>query len=72
MKKGILSYNATNDRYGLLVRDLWVHDGFHCGDTMEVMVDGEWVHTRMEMDDGEWYLVGTPYRGDLEYLKVRK
>lgn len=51
--------------------DLWEHPGFHCGDCMEVLVDGEWVPTRIEMDSGLWYLVDTPYKGDLEYVRAR-
>ena len=71
--EGRLGYNDRNDRYGLLVSDLWEHDGFHCGETLEVQVDGEWVQTRMEMAwPNQWYLVGTPYRGDdLEYVRAR-
>lgn len=69
---GRLGYNSQNDRYGLLVSDLWEHDGFHCGETLEVMVDDEWVQTLMEMSfEQEWYLVGTPYRGNLEYVRAR-
>ena len=69
---GRLGYNSQNDRYGLLVSDLWEHDGFHCGETLEVMVDDEWVQTRMEMSfEREWYLVGTPYRGNLEYVRAK-
>lgn len=70
MKEGRLGYNPENDRYGLLISDLWEHDGFHCGDTLEVWQDDQWVPARMEYDDG-WYLVGTRYRGDLEYVKAR-
>lgn len=73
---GRLGYNCQNDRYGLLVSDLWEHDGFHCGECLEVMVDGEWVETAMEMawenGHGTWYLVGTPYRGEnIEYVRAR-
>lgn len=39
---GRLGYNSENDRYGLLVSDLWEHEGFHCGDVLEVMVDDKW------------------------------
>lgn len=45
---GRLGYNSANDRYGLLVSDLWEHDGFHCGEVLEVMVDDKWQKTRME------------------------
>ncbi len=75
MTTGRMGYNSSNDRYGLLVMDLWEIEGFHCGQTLEVW-DSEnekWIPTRMEMhyNDG-WYLVGTPYRGTaLEGLTVR-
>lgn len=72
---GRLGYNYENDRYGLLVSDLWEYDGFHCGECLEVRVNDEWVKTCMEMDwstsKGIWYLVGTPYKGDLEYVRAR-
>ncbi len=72
MITGRLGYNSSNDRYGLLVTDLWEHDGFHCGEGLEVMVDDKWVQTRMEMTcDRQWYLVDTPYKGDLEYVRAR-
>ena len=64
--------DAVNGRYGLLVSDLWEHTGFHCGECLEVKVDDKWVKTRMEMDiDRNWYLVDTPYTGDLEYVRAR-
>ena len=70
--EGYLGYNDMNDRYGLLVSDLWENSGFHCGDCLEVKVNGEWIETAMEMTfQKEWYLVGTPYKGDLEYIKAR-
>lgn len=73
MKQGRLGYNSQNDRYGLLISDLWEHEGFHCGEPLEVLIDGEWVQTRMEMNsDRQWYLVGTPFKGgDLEYIQAR-
>ena len=72
MKEGRLGYNCENGRYGLLSMDLWIDAGFHCGECMEVLVDEHWVQTRMEMNLArEWYLVGTPYCGDLEYIRAR-
>ena len=72
MITGRLGYNSANDRYGLLVSDLWEHGGFHCGEVLEVMVDDKWQETRMEMGiDRQWYLVGTPYYGNLEYVRAR-
>ncbi|HEX2959785.1 MAG TPA: DUF5348 domain-containing protein [Chitinispirillaceae bacterium] len=75
MIQGRLGYNSSNKRYGLLVSDLWEDTGFHCGEGLEVLVGGEWVQTRMEMawenGKGEWYLVDTPYHGNLEYVQAR-
>ena len=66
MREGRLGYNSYNKRYGLLSSDLWIDTGFHCGECLEVLLDDEWVQTRMEMNPArEWYLVGTPYCGDL-------
>ena len=71
MKEGRLGYNSYNKRYGLLSSDLWIDTGFHCGECLEVLLDDEWVQTRMEMNPArEWYLVGTPYCGDLEYIRA--
>ena len=72
MKQGRLGYNSSNDRYGLLSSGLWIDTGFHCGEGLEVLVDDKWIRTRMEMNSArEWYLVGTPYCGDLEYVQAR-
>ena len=72
MKQGRLGYNSSNGRYGLLSSDLWIDTGFHCGEGLEVLVDDEWVQTRMEMNLArEWYLVGAPYCGNLEYVQAR-
>ena len=72
MREGRLGYNYENGRYGLLSMDLWIDSGFHCGECMEVLVDDQWVQTRMEMNLArEWYLVGTPYCGELEYIRAR-
>ena len=71
MREGRLGYNSSNDRYGLLSSDLWIDTGFHCGECLEVLIDDQWVQTRMEMNPArEWYLVGTPYCGDLEYIYI--
>ena len=67
MREGRLGYNSYNKRYGLLSSDLWIDPGFHCRECLEVLVDDQWVKTRMEMNLArEWYLVGTPYCGDLD------
>ena len=63
-KEGRLGYNGKNKRYGLLISDLWEKDGFHCGNHMEVCLNGEWIPTQIEMDSKEqWYLTGTGKAG---------
>lgn len=73
--QGRLGYNSENNRYGLLVGDLWEHEGFHCGECLQVLVDEKWVDTRIEMawgrNGGEWYLVGTPFMRDLEFIQAK-
>lgn len=74
--EGRLGYNSDNDRYGLLVFDLWEKEGFHCGDYLQVNIDGEWIDTTFEMmwSNGEdiWYLTDTGIKGtDIEYMKAR-
>lgn len=72
MKQGRLEYNKENGRYGLFTADTWIHSGFHCGECLEVLLDDKWIISRMEMDwEGQWYLVGTPYFGHLEYIPAR-
>ena len=76
MVQGRLGYNDSNDRYGLLVSDLWANEGFHCGEPLEVMINGKWKKTTMEMDwscgKGIWYLTGTNLMGtELEYIRAR-
>lgn len=39
-KEGRLGYNRKNDRYGLLVTDLWEIDGFSCGNRLQVEING--------------------------------
>lgn len=71
-KTGFLGYNSDNDRFGILsVMDLWIDKGLHCGEHVEVFVNGSWVEDRIEFSN-EWYLVGSNLKGDeLERLKVR-
>ena len=77
MKEGRLGYNSDNKRYGLLISDLWERDGFHCGECMEVMVEGEWVPTRIEMDyiepPEDWKeLMERERRGELTPEEIEK
>lgn len=70
---GYLGYNDETDRYGILYGDLWKNTGLHCGDSVEVLVNGEWIQDRIEMTwDNNWYLVEAKLKGtQLEHLKVK-
>jgi hypothetical protein len=51
--------------------DLWHDDGLHCGECVEIYINGEWVVDRLEYSD-EWYLVNSKLKGNsLEHLRVR-
>lgn len=65
MQESKLKYDKDIDRF--VVNGY----GLHCGDTMEVLLNGTWVSTRIEYDyKSSWYLVGL--RGlELEGLTVR-
>ena len=74
VKMARLAYNDENDRYGILSMDLWDNEGLHCGESLEVFLNGEWIADRIELKQpNTWYLVETKISGsDLEGLKVRK
>jgi len=77
----LLGYNPETKRYGVLDFDLWVKgkEGLHCGQPLEIYVDGEWVEDRLEIKNKDtWYLVNNTqffgtgdYTDSLEGLKVR-
>ena len=72
MREGRLGYNSSNGRYGILLSDLWLDTGLHCGECLQVLMDGKWTQTRMEMDAARnWYLVGID-TDNLEGLRVRR
>lgn len=68
---GTLRYDAHRDRMDI-VFPRGNYGGLHCGECFEVLVNGEWVPTRIEMSN-EWFLVGTGLKGVgcLSGLKVR-
>ncbi len=39
--EGRLGYNSENGRYGFGIRFMGTHTGFHCGECLEVKVDGQ-------------------------------
>lgn len=68
--EGVLIYDRDNDRYRIrdFEKDI-LGDGLHCGQPLDVWVDGEWRPTRLEKGN-KWYLIGQ--RGILlDGIKVR-
>lgn len=70
--EGFLEYNAAEQRYGVIDSlDLWARL-LHCGDRLEVLQNGNWIITTIELESDRWYLTGTNLAGDqLRGLKVR-
>ena len=56
-QQGTLVYNSESERMDVRFGPEDYYGGLHCGETMEVLINGEWTPTRIEMDD-DWYLVG--------------
>lgn len=57
MKQGVLIYNEQSGRMDVRFSLEGYYGGLHCGTTMEVLIDGKWIPTHIEMGK-EWYLVG--------------
>lgn len=59
---GNLLYNAANERFGIwdAKNKSWLNDGFHCGDKLEVKINGTWVPTSVEMrwPGAVWFFTG--------------
>jgi len=57
MRRGALTVDAESGRMDIRFGLEEYYGGLHCGECMEVLIDGEWIPTRIEMGDG-WYLAG--------------
>lgn len=58
---GSLIYDEVSKRVDIRFGLEEYYGGLHCGMGMEVMLDGKWVPTRIEMNiniNSKWYLVG--------------
>ena len=55
---GSLVYDEGSKRMDIRFGLEEYYGGLHCGEGMEVMIDGKWIRTRIEMDiNSKWYLV---------------
>lgn len=68
---GTLLYNKTTERMDIRCADGTEYGGLHCGECLEIKINGGWVQTRIESNaDDAWYLVGFP-RLRMEGLEAR-
>ena len=68
-KKGVLCMTGNLGGMTSTLEMGSYYGGLHCGDCLDVEMDGDWVPVRIEMDE-DWYLVGVPELR-LEGLTVR-
>lgn len=68
-RQGSLFYDPASGRMDIRFGLESYYGGLHCGTGMDVLIDGEWVHTRIELSD-DWYLVGIK-TDQIEGLVVR-
>jgi len=57
MRQGTMVADEESGRMDIRFGLMDYYGGLHCGECLDVLIDGEWVHTRIEMGDG-WFLVG--------------
>ena len=69
MKKGILIYDSSTNRFDVLYEEGNSYGGLHCGTTMEALINDEWIPTRIEYGN-DWYLAGVQ-KESLPGLQVR-
>ncbi len=67
----VLSYNYDEGRYGVWDNEAcdWHIPGLHCGECLNVLFNGRWMPTRIEMSD-DWYLVGLDKDLEMRGLSV--
>lgn len=71
MKYGILIFNAATERLDVSFHNGTSLGGLHCGDCIDVCIDGKYVRARIEYSD-DWYLYGLFSAGNIPVdLKVR-
>jgi len=71
MKCGTLTFDPATERLDVLLDNGSSLGGLHCGDSLDVCVDGEYRMTRIEYSD-DWYLYGLFEAGSIPVgLKVR-
>lgn len=68
-KQGALVYDHNTGRYNIRFDLNDYYGGLHCGECLDIKVQGKWIATRIEYGNG-WYLIGID-TDILDGLKVR-
>ncbi len=50
-KQGVLIYDDVIGRMDIRFGPLDYYGGLHCGERLEVLLDGEWIPTRIELGE---------------------
>ena len=58
MREGILIPDMHSGRADIRFNSDDCYGGLHCGTTMDIWLNEQWVPTRIEMDSRGWFLVG--------------
>ena len=69
MQQGVLYFEGQTERMDIRFENKEIYGGLHCGTAIEVLINDEWVPTRIEYGN-DWYLVGVQ-KESLPGLQVR-
>ena len=73
--EGILIYNEKISRPDLVLSDGSLLGGLHCGDCLEVWINGQWLTARLELEDN-WVILSKdavcklPYGQPVRFYKI--
>ena len=69
MQQRVLYFDVQTERMYIRCENKEIYGGPHCGTAMEVLINDEWIPTRIEYGN-DWYLVGVQ-KESLPGLQVR-
>lgn len=61
MREGILIPDMQSGRVDIRFNSDDCYGGLHCGTTMDIWLNEQWVPTRIEMGSRGWFLVGVQF-----------
>lgn len=78
MVQGTIKFSESEAKFCIVDEEnMKFVDFLGFGDEFEVKVDGNWIHTKLEIIENEageliFSLKGTPYNGNLDEIEIRK